>query len=105
MIETFPRPTKIGEIQRFLGMASYYRKYINNFAKIAQPVNALLRKNVNFICSDGCENAFKQLKKALVSKAVLCFSDHGRTFYISVDASFTQTTKGTCRHIYIYFLH
>lgn len=88
VIEKFPRPTKIEEIQRFIGMASYYRKYICNFAKIAQPMNALLKKNVNFIWSDGCEKSFIQLKKALISKPILCFPDHKQTFYISVDASF-----------------
>lgn len=88
VIEKFPRPKKIEEIKRFLGMASYYRKYISNFAKIAQPMNALLKKNANFVWSDRCENSFTQLKKALMSKPILCFPDHGKTFYISVDASF-----------------
>lgn len=88
VIEKFPRPSKIEEIQRFLGMASYYRKYIENFSKVAQPMNALLKKNSIFMWSDSCENSFKQLKKALISRPVLCFADHSRTFYISVDASF-----------------
>lgn len=88
VIQKFPRPTKLEEAKRFVCMASYYRQYINNFAKIAQPMNALLKKDVNFVWSEKCENAFVQLKKALVSRPVLCFPDYSRTFYISVDASF-----------------
>lgn len=87
-IERFPQPIKLEQVQRFVGMASYYRKYIANFAKIAQPLHALCKKDVKFVWSEGCEKAFQQLKRALISTPVLCFADHSRTFYISVDASF-----------------
>lgn len=87
-ISKFPRPKKVDEVQRFVGMASYYRKYIKNFAKIAQPLHALFKKDIKFAWSENCEKALETLKGALISAPVLCFCDHSKTFYISVDASF-----------------
>lgn len=88
VIRKFPRPTSLAEVQRFIGMSSYYRKFIKNFAQMAQPLHALCKKNAEFTWSKACETAFENLKSALCNQPVLCFPDFTRTFYISTDASF-----------------
>lgn len=87
-VKNFPQPKKLVEVQRFLGMASYFRKFIRDFAKIAKPLNYLCKKDIEFVWTTDCENAFKQLKDALTSSPVLAFPDFQKMFYISVDASF-----------------
>lgn len=87
-IKNFPRPKRVEEVQRFIGMANYYRKYVKNFAKIAAPMNNLCKKETKFEWSKHCEEAFERLKEILTSAPVLTFADHSKTFFISVDASF-----------------
>lgn len=88
VIKNFPQPKNLKEIQRFVGMASYFRKFIHQFAGKAKPLHALCKKNVDFIWSEQCEESFETLKKALITAPVLAFADFSRKFYISVDASF-----------------
>lgn len=87
-IKNFPRPKNLTEIQRFVGMASYFRKFIHQFAGKAQPLHALCKKNVDFIWSEISEESFQTLKNALMTAPVLAFPDFSRKFFISVDASF-----------------
>jgi hypothetical protein len=47
-------PTDVGEIRIFLGLAGYYRRFIEGFSKLAKPMTALLEKNVKFVWSDKC---------------------------------------------------
>ena len=44
-------PTNVSEIRSFLGLAGYYRRFIEGFFKLAKPLTALLMKNVKFVCS------------------------------------------------------
>lgn len=83
----FPRPNTITEIQRFLGMCNYYRRYVCNYAKIAKPLHALCKKDIPFIWSTACENAFVNLKKALTLPPVLIFPNFEETFIVTTDAS------------------
>ena len=46
-VQNFPKPTNQSEIQSFLGLANYYRKFIQNFSKIVQPITSLLKKNIH----------------------------------------------------------
>ena len=47
-------PTDVGEIHSFLGLAGYYRRFIEGFSKLAKPMTALLEKNVKFVWSEKC---------------------------------------------------
>lgn len=87
-IKMVPTPKKVAEVQRFVGMASYFRKFIRQFAAIAQPLHNLCKKNVEFTWSESCEKSFTTLKNALMSAPVLAFADFSKKIYISVDASF-----------------
>lgn len=86
-IKKFPVPKKLVQLQSFLGMASYFRKFIRNFAKKAAPLHQLCRKDVEFIWNEMCQEAFEALKNALITAPVLAYPDYSKTFYISVDAS------------------
>ena len=58
-------PNDVRELRRFLGIVSYYRRYIHHFADIAGPLHQLTQKQVPFTWSAECQKAFKQLKKSL----------------------------------------
>ena len=60
-------PTSVGEISSFLGLAGYYRRFIENFSKIAKPMTALLKKDTKFHWTDECEASFQELKKRLTT--------------------------------------
>ncbi|GBG85964.1 hypothetical protein CBR_g40777 [Chara braunii] len=62
-----PVPTTITQVRAFLGLASYYRKFIKGFAAIAGPLTNLLRKDQPLIWTSGCDQAFSKLKAALIS--------------------------------------
>lgn len=77
-IKNCPRPKKLAEVQRFSGMASYFRKFIFQFAAKAQPLHRLCKKNLDFVWSEACETAFQTLKTALTTAPVLVFPDYSR---------------------------
>jgi hypothetical protein len=56
-------PTIVSEVQSFLGLAGYYRRFILNFSKIMKPINELLKKGNKYAWSEACDEAFKHLKK------------------------------------------
>ena len=86
-VKNFPTPKNLKQLQRFLGMASYFRKFIRKFAMIAASLHALCRKNIDFVWTAKENIAFETLKTALITAPVLVFPNFGKTFYISVDAS------------------
>ena len=63
--------TSVSEIRSFMGLASYYRRFIKNFARIAQPLMSLTRKDVPYVWSEPCARAFEQLKLRLTTAPVL----------------------------------
>ena len=80
-----PKSTK--EIRRFIGMCSFYRKFIPSFAKIAAPLTSLQSKIVKFIWTPECQQAFELLKLKLTSTPVLIKADLGKAFELHTDAS------------------
>jgi hypothetical protein len=81
-------PKLVLALRSFLGLASYYCKFIKNFAKIATPLTNLLKKSVGTYEWDGaCEEAFKPLKGILVKAPVLKLPDFDKDFEIHSDAS------------------
>ena len=68
-------------------MASYYRRFVPNFAKIAQPLHQLTAKNVPFNWTAECEAAFLSLKTQLVTPPVLAYPSFTKDFTLETDAS------------------
>ena len=86
----WPRPVDVQSLRRFLGLASYYRRYIQQFANIASPLHTLTQKAATFSWTTECENAFRTLKDCLVTSPVLVYPDFSSTasqFVLQTDAS------------------
>jgi hypothetical protein len=77
----------VGEIRSFLGLAGYYRRFIEGFSKLAKPMTALLEKNAKFMWSEKCQANFEELKKRLTTAPVLKLLDLSKSFSIYYDAS------------------
>lgn len=87
-VNTYPRPKTKVEVQRFLGMANYYRRFIKNFSGIAKPMHALCRNDRKFIWDGSCEDAFITLKNKLTQPPVmLAHPDFSKQFILATDAS------------------
>lgn len=86
-IQNIKQPTNVKEIQSFLGIANYYRRFIPNFAKTAIPLVKLTRKGTPFVWDENCSYAFTNLKIILSSNTVLAFPNFTEPFEISTDAS------------------
>lgn len=86
MVE-YPRPTTVSSVRRFIGMVSWYRKFVPNFSDIISPITALLKKKAKFNWSDSCEMAFNELKEKLVQAPILTCPDFSHPFYLHTDAS------------------
>lgn len=82
-------PSNITELRRFLCMTSWYRRFIRDYAIIAEPLNQLLRKDVKWRWTAAQTDAFEQLKAALSSAPILGCPDFGKPFIIQTDASDT----------------
>jgi hypothetical protein len=80
-------PTNVSEIRSFLGLAGYYRRFIQDFSKIAKPMTNLLEKNKDFEWTVECQASFQELKKCLTSTPVLVLPDLTKKFDIYCDAS------------------
>ena len=75
------------EIRSFLGLAGYYRRFIQDFSKIASPITALTRKNTKFIWTDQHTKAFETLRKKLCEAPVLTLPEGSEDFTVYSDAS------------------
>lgn len=89
-IVNYPRPSNRKEVRRFLGTASWYRRFIPNFSSITSPLNKLTsqgKKAPPFVWSPEAENAFLSLKECLVSTPILACPDYSKPFQVHTDAS------------------
>ena len=86
-IEQYPVPQTVQETRRFLGLSSYYRRFIPNFTKIAQPLHSLTCKDVSFNWSADHGRAFEELKERLVTAPVLAYPNFEIEFFMETDAS------------------
>lgn len=108
-IVNYPAPKNRKEVRRFLGTASWYRRFIPNFSTLASPLNQLTSQGKNappFLWSAQADAAFKSLKDCLVSTPVLSCPDYSKPFEVHTDASnvgigavLTQTLDGVERVI------
>jgi hypothetical protein len=66
-VQKWPTPKNVTDVRSFLGLCSYYRKFVKDFAKVSSPLTELLKKEQEFKWSDQCEKAMTTLKKLLFS--------------------------------------
>lgn len=88
-ITDFPRPTNTHDVRRFNGLASFFRRFVRNFASRMAPLTTLLRKNATFVWDDGCERAFQDIKRALQREPVVARFEPGLPTELHTDASGT----------------
>ncbi|CAH1720138.1 unnamed protein product [Aphis gossypii] len=87
-IKDYPKLKNAKDIKSFLGLLNYYRRFVDNFAKIAKPLTYLLKKDVPFTWTDNCEHSFQELKKALMNPPLLVYPDwEAGKFNLCTDAS------------------
>ena len=86
-VQNFPVPNDITGLRSFLGLCSYYRKFVEGFAKIATPLHGLLKKGNDFIWTPAAEEAFQCLRNKLITAPILRFPDFGKPFLLYCDAS------------------
>jgi transposase InsO family protein len=86
-INEWPVPTTLKEVQAFLGLANYYRKFIKEFSQKAIPLTNLTKKEVPFKWEEEQQKAFEELKKAITSNPVLTMFDPEKPITIETDAS------------------
>ena len=86
-IKHWPVPANLKEMQSFLGLCNYYRRFIESYSKIAAPLTDLTHKDVPFIWTSQATEAFKELKKRMTEAPVLCIPDPDLPFTVTTDAS------------------
>ncbi|KAL0558804.1 hypothetical protein IC582_003386 [Cucumis melo] len=86
-VTNWPRPSTVSEIRSFLGLAGYYRMFVEDFSRIASPLTQLTKKGTPFVWSPACESSFQELKQKLVTAPVLTVPDGSGSFVIYSDAS------------------
>ena len=80
-------PSKVPELRSFLGLANYYRRFIEGYSKKAAPLSDLLKKNRRWDWSSECQLAFDKLRRAVTSAPVLKLPDFEKAFEVHTDAS------------------
>ena len=83
----WPRPMTVHDIRSFLGLASYYCKFIQGFSQIAKPLIVLTREKVTWCWGDAEGNYFTVLKVAMATAPVLRLPDFEKQFIVTTDAS------------------
>ena len=86
-VRDWPTPANASELKSFLGLASYYRRFVRDFATIASPLNRLTDLGRPFIWDDACATAFTQLRASLTEAPILAYPNAQQPFIVDTDAS------------------
>ena len=86
-VKKWPRPKNQKQMRSFLGLCSYYRRFVSKFAEIARPLHKLCEKYAAFNWTDICEEAFTRLKEVLTSPPILGYPIIKSKFILDTDAS------------------
>ncbi|KAK3108932.1 hypothetical protein FSP39_019065 [Pinctada imbricata] len=86
-IIAWPTPCNVREVRSFLGLCSYYRRFVKDFASKAKPLHKLTEKNIRFEWSKDCEASFQALKQWLTEAPILSYPIESGDFIIDTDAS------------------
>ena len=82
------RPKSVTEVRIFLGLAGYYRRFVEGFSKRVRPLTQLTRKDQPFSWTDKCEECFEEMKRCLTTAPVLAIADTTKKFEVYYDASY-----------------
>ena len=88
-VRNWVRPTNVSEVRSFVGLASYYRRFVKGFSSIASQLTSLTKQNVPFVWSDECEENFQKLKTLLTTAPILTLPVEGKNFIVYCDSSYS----------------
>nr|XP_019068167.1 uncharacterized protein LOC109119709 [Solanum lycopersicum] len=86
-VRNWPTPLTPTDIRSFLGLAGYYRRFLDGFSSITSPLTSLTQKKVKFERSEVCEKGFQELKDKLTSAPILTLSEGNEGFVVYCYAS------------------
>ena len=98
-IRTMSAPTTVKEVRSFLGMCSYYRRFIPNFSQISTPLVQLTKKYAKFKWSPECEKSFDFLKDSLTVVPLLAYPDMNKPYILYTDASDVAIGGALCQEV------
>ena len=87
IFQRVPPPQNVRDVQSFLGLVGYYRRFIKDFSKLTSPLFGLLGKDVEFIWTNNYQEALDTLKSKLVTAPILKGPNSALSFHIHTDAS------------------
>ena len=109
-VANYPTPTSVKAIQRFIGLANYYRRFVPNFSRIAEPLTRLTRKNTEFVWGPEQQSSFDSLQRALTTEPVIAIYDPSKPVVLYTDASkigigavLMQKDQDNHNHVVAYF--
>ena len=97
-IDEWPTPRTKQELHSFIGLCTYYRRYVKDFARICAPLHHLMKKNTPFHWTEECASAFNALKRLLTTSPILAYPDPTLPFILDTDAS-QQSVGGVLSQI------
>lgn len=86
-VSEWPTPTSVKDLRKWLGLANYLHKYTRNYAELARPLSALLKKDLEWSWTEEHRLAFESIKTSLISAPVLALPDFSKPFSVVCDAS------------------
>ncbi|WMV37489.1 hypothetical protein MTR67_030874 [Solanum verrucosum] len=89
LVKNWVRPSSVTEIRSFLGLVSYYRRFVKKFASITTHLTRLTKKEVPFKWTDKCKESFQKLKTLLTTTPILALPVEGKYFIVYCDASYS----------------
>ena len=86
-VKEWSSPRSAKQVRSFLGLCSYYRRFVRDFAQIVRPLHKLCEKGSKFLWSEDSENSFQSLKLTLTTAPILAYPQHGQQFILGTDLS------------------
>ena len=83
----WPVPKSMKDVQKFLGLANYYRRFVKDFATIAKPLHEMMRKDKKWNWEERQQKAFEELKRRFMTEPVLVTPDLDKEMRVKADAS------------------
>ena len=85
-VMNFPTQRNVTDVRYFMGLAGYYKRFIEGFSKVAHAITSLQKKVMKFEWTSRCEESFQKLKNLLTSAPILKVADPEKNFVVCTDA-------------------
>ena len=85
-VRAWPVPTSVTEVRSFLGLANYFRMFMQGYASMSAPLSDLTRKHARFLWTAECQAAFEKVKESLINAPVLKQPEFSKSFEVIADA-------------------